>query len=513
MVNFNDSIDVTIFMAMQVSKKCLELGDNRPVLFLSNPGIGKSTAVSLFAEVNDYDLVLLRISNETPDTLTGYDVASNTTDENTTAAKHIRPSWFQKILDNDKAGKKSVLFLDEITTSDPYTQGAALNLVFDRRCHAEYLPASTLIVAAGNYANNLTSEMTVLAPMLNRFIIVNIIPSRRDLPHFLCKYEGSGANKKIDFKGEIRKAMQSLKDQEKNIKATPEQIDVVGELIEKAIQDEASVEIQDGTLDLAVTDLKDVYSSVSGDDPVPNYFTLRSANYLLDAAVACYLCFGKDGLCSDNFKKMIHGTVGLAVSRDSNNHEVKCTIVTDRYYQALIDVANNIQKLFDKRLPEYHKFFNEILSDKTEFTKSDIELVTSKIEQLMKDKQVENIDRPIEYDVIKNITNYALNTLKTNSYKNVSTTNVEQEIQNDLKQNPEKFAGFVNTWNSVCRLATTLRTLTNEPSKKYDKDTKEIMNKFIAHCREYSHQLRVIKRIIAKTDKAISEAMPSIASF
>ena len=188
MVNFANSINATIFMTLQISRKCLEMGQNIPALYLSVPGCGKTKTLEMFAKVNGYDLVLLRVSNETPDAIMGYDIADTSAIEgNATSAKHIRPSWFQKILDNDAVGKRSLLFLDELTTADVSSQAAALNLVFDRRCHAEYLPKDTLIAAAGNFAASLSNEMTVLAPMLNRFMIINLLPESRDLKPFLCR--------------------------------------------------------------------------------------------------------------------------------------------------------------------------------------------------------------------------------------------------------------------------------------------------------------------------------------
>ena len=105
MVNFNDSIDTTIFVALQISRTCLDkLGRQTVVYLSSNPGCGKSIAVMEYCKIHGYHLELLRISNETPDTITGYDIAANTNDTTITSAKHIRPSWFERILDNDKKG-------------------------------------------------------------------------------------------------------------------------------------------------------------------------------------------------------------------------------------------------------------------------------------------------------------------------------------------------------------------------------------------------------------------------
>lgn len=495
-VKFDDSIDVTIFMGLQISKKCLEIGDNIPILFLSNPGIGKSTAVALFAEVNDYDLVLLRISNETPDTLTGYDIAvTNTESATATAAKHIRPSWFQKILDNHKNGKKSILFLDEITTSDPYTQGAALNIVFDRRCHSEKLPGDTLICAAGNYAQNLTSEMTILAPMLNRFAIINILPKSKDLDHFLCKYNGSTVGHRINFMDEIRHAMSELIKQEKNIGG--EFLDCIGETFENAIRDEAKQYAKEKILNLAVTELKDIYSDMENDEPVPNYFTLRTVNYLRDAAVGCYICFGNDGIKSDTFRRMIYGLVGLCVSRDGSKGDVKKTIITDRMYNRLVDASNDIERMFDNKLPIYQGYFKDILNkSKKAMSPEDIVLTSDKLKEFLADKGLKNIDRPIDPEIIKGIFDKVLGMLSTNVYDNIDFSgDTDDAIQNALKDNPDKYAGYVANWNKAADLINLMKDLT-AAERHYPSDVSNYMNKSILKCRRYNHQLKVIRKIL-----------------
>ncbi|MBR2245882.1 MAG: hypothetical protein IJ880_02450, partial [Bacilli bacterium] len=78
MINFSDSLDVSIFYALQLAKTCQEkLGVSIVPLLLGNVGLGKSTGVRLWAAAqkdengnpDPWEVVLVRISNETPDTL------------------------------------------------------------------------------------------------------------------------------------------------------------------------------------------------------------------------------------------------------------------------------------------------------------------------------------------------------------------------------------------------------------------------------------------------------------
>lgn len=508
MTNFNESIDTKIFMTLQISKKCLEMGLNRPPLYLSGPGLGKSTAVELFAEVNGYDLVLLRISNETPDTITGYDTLSTNQNEIASSAKHIRPSWFQKILDNKEKGIKSVLFLDELTTADTYVQGAALNLVFDRRCHAEKLPDDTLICAAGNYANNLSNEMQVLAPMLNRFMIVNIIPEEKDLSHFLCKYEGGITGNKIDFESEIKKAMKDLKDQEKVL--TEKQINSIGEQFQEAIKSEAKMLIRENILKLEISELKDIYSDQSGDNPVPNFFSFRSMNYLLDAAVACYICFGQDGIKSDNFKNIIHGTVGLALSRD-NQGNVKKTIVTDRYYDTLCDAVTDIEKMFNDKLPEYQEYFTNILNNCKDdlISVADMNVTKAKLTEMLNDKDISTIERPLNDTIIEKLCGILKNTVNKNISYKFDTTSFSN-LAEIFKNSQEDIMNRFNTWNELSGLFAKISEMVRTPDKKYSGGTRLLVDELSKTCRGCLNSLRMLKKQIDKVDPAISKIYPEI---
>lgn len=515
MISFNDSIDTKIFMSLQISKTCKEkLGENRPVLFLSNPGIGKSTAVSYFAKINDYDVVLLRISNETPDTLTGYDAVGTVKEGKNNSASHVRPSWYQRILDNKEKGIKSLLFLDEITTADGYVQGAALNIVFDRKCKEEYLPDDTLIVSAGNYAGNLSSEMEVLAPMLNRFILVNIKPQMKDLKHFFCRYSGSAIGKRIDLGEEITKAMVALKEQEIRV-PDKSYVDKIGEILEEAIRTETEVICNEGVLELPVSDLKNVYSDVDNarpDDPVPNFFSFRSGNFLVDAAVSCYLCFGKAGLLSDNFKAMIHGTVGLALSRDKNG-ELKRTIVTDRYYSAISDAADDIERLNNNKIPEYNEFFSSILGSVVAAGKmsvADMNLITKKIQEIEFDQEVANIDRPIQEEFIQNIMDNLVTSLQKNyRYTNLNFTSADQ-LNEVVKENPDRYVEYINVWNTARDLIQEVKSIVNRPERKYNQEIKKNVSDAIKECSDTYQQLKIIRRIIQKTNPDMVNMIPQL---
>ena len=98
----NENINISIFTALKVSEI-----SKVPVLIMSNPGLGKSTTVSMFADVRGYHLQLLRGNSTTAEEVLGYDVADQDKESKTT--KHLRPSWYTKILEHSEKGIPTIL--------------------------------------------------------------------------------------------------------------------------------------------------------------------------------------------------------------------------------------------------------------------------------------------------------------------------------------------------------------------------------------------------------------------
>ena len=204
----SNSINVRLFSAI---KMCDRAG--LPLLILSNPGFSKSSTVFMYAEIAGRTLIQLRSNSTTHEEVVGYDtVPQNITgvDANEPrAAVHLRPSWFQDLLDADARGEKCLLFLDEITTAHSSVQSALLHLIFERKCGNEPIPDSTLIISAGNYMSNLSRDLSgLMSPTMNRFAIYNLRFELNDLDCFLGHYTGSLIGKRINYMDELKKALE-----------------------------------------------------------------------------------------------------------------------------------------------------------------------------------------------------------------------------------------------------------------------------------------------------------------
>ncbi|MDR2490105.1 MAG: ATP-binding protein, partial [Spirochaetaceae bacterium] len=159
-----DSLKTIVYNTIEVSRR-----SGVPVLFVSNPGLGKTTAIEKWCGHNGYALTTLIGGQRTAEEVLGYMINSN--GRLITAT----PDWYNDIIEAEKSGKKSVLFVDELSTAAEAVQGALLQLIFSRRCGGGHkLPDSTLILSAANYKGNLPSACGIMAPTLNRFMIVNL---------------------------------------------------------------------------------------------------------------------------------------------------------------------------------------------------------------------------------------------------------------------------------------------------------------------------------------------------
>ena len=145
-------------------------GKRIPGLILSHPGFGKTTTVAAYCKYKDYNLITLVPSQNAPDDILGLQVVNHETGR----MQRLTPSWFNKLEDTIANGKRTVLFIDEISTCDPYIQAPLLNLIFNRDLGEKRLPENVFILAAGNYSSDLDGAFKMSAPLLNRFVILNL---------------------------------------------------------------------------------------------------------------------------------------------------------------------------------------------------------------------------------------------------------------------------------------------------------------------------------------------------
>lgn len=86
------------------------------------------------------------------------------------------PEDAYKVVIEDKA----IIFLDELSSADPSTQNAALQLVLDRRVGEYDVPSSSPVIAAGNREDDGAFVQTLSHPLCNRFTHYTLKPNADD---------------------------------------------------------------------------------------------------------------------------------------------------------------------------------------------------------------------------------------------------------------------------------------------------------------------------------------------
>ena len=142
--------------------------NSAPLMLLSHAGMGKTSTVRLYCKYMDYNLITIIPSQSSADDILGLQSVKD--------GKLVRltPSWFNHLEEVMKNGKRTILFIDEISTCDSYIQGPLLDLIFSHSLGERRLDSNCLIIAAGNYAVDLNNDFRMTAPLVNRFLLLNL---------------------------------------------------------------------------------------------------------------------------------------------------------------------------------------------------------------------------------------------------------------------------------------------------------------------------------------------------
>ena len=495
----SNNINVQMFTQLKVAEK-----SGVPVFFIGAVGAGKTTSVYMFAKVRGYEVVLLRGNSETNETIIGYSVApKDVSEDHPMAAVHLRPDWFERILDIKKRGGKTLLLLDELNTANEFVQAALLHLVFERRVGNEELPADTLIVSAGNYSGNVSSTMNMMGPTLNRWCIINIVPDASDLDSFLNKYDGCLLNddaKPNNYMDEMYKTMVEL-DKQEQVDIDDASYNKIGAYIERNILETTRmIMTTEKKHNPNVQELMNLYQETAEKDkPLYNFITMRSLCYLRDVTIAYYMCFGKAGISSDNYKKAINGLVGYGTTRDSKG-EVVMNSVGGEYFTNMQLAINEIEKMKNSSLPKYEKFFKDLIKSSISkdgmkkekvFSHEEIIATINKLDELKRDKSVENIERPIDPALVTSMC-----TILKATGNNIFPDRITTSEDISKKMPAEKVSSYITNWNSIVDLTCSIDSVLNEPKYNYDESVKRDLSTTTKALRAMGFKLRSLRRLV-----------------
>ena len=497
MAKIKESINNSIFFALKNSET-----SGVPCLIISSPGAGKSTTVEMFAKLRGYELIVLRGSTMSETEVMGFDAVNQKKDG--IEVRHCRPTWFEKLLENDRNGKKTLLFLDEITTVNNYIQSALLHLIFERKVDAEKLPDSCLIVSAGNHINNITSEFQTLSALWNRFCIFNITSDENALDEFLSVYDGASTGEMKDL---LQLKAESLKRMDAQKVDLP--IDLrnrVCQYFETAIRETTRSLMKSGEkpLDLNCTETQSIYANQEGDEFMRGFISLRTLGYLVRNTIATYFNFGKSGIQSANFKKMIEGLCGLALSR--KNGEVVKTKVAENYYQSLVQTLSSIDKLSNSKIKVYEEFFNKIISNtKTELSQEEVTSILNKFSEMSNDTEVKDVSKPLEDVVVTKLCDL----IKHNS-KKILTIRIkpDEDLSNTLTT--ETCTGMISRWNYMSEMYSKVSSIVRDPKNTYTPDVTKAVDSTKEKLTEDYMKLSSYSKLTATNFPEFKTLMPEI---
>jgi MoxR-like ATPase len=138
-----------------------------PVFLWGPPGIGKSALVRQFADEVGLPCVSLLGSQLAPEDIIGVPQIVDG------RSRFCPPTMIAR-------DEPYCLFLDELNACSPEVQKAFYSLILDRRIGEFQLPAGTIIIGAGNRAEDAAITRPLSSALVNRLVHVSLRASARD---------------------------------------------------------------------------------------------------------------------------------------------------------------------------------------------------------------------------------------------------------------------------------------------------------------------------------------------
>ena len=139
----------------------LNVAPTRPVFIWGAPGIGKSALVEKFAEEVGLPCVSLLGSQLAPEDIIGIPVIKGETSE------FLPPKMIAR-------KEPYVLFLDELNACSQEVQKAFYSLIHERRIGEYHLPVGSIVIGAGNRAQDSAIVKTMSSALVNRMFHVQM---------------------------------------------------------------------------------------------------------------------------------------------------------------------------------------------------------------------------------------------------------------------------------------------------------------------------------------------------
>ena len=145
----------------ELSEILINIAPVRPVFIWGAPGIGKSALVEKFAKDVGMECVSLLGSQLAPEDIIG---VPRIRDE---VSEFLPPKMIAR-------KEPYVLFLDELNACSQEVQKAFYSLIYERRIGEYHLPAGSVVIGAGNRAQDSAIVKTMSSALINRMFHVQL---------------------------------------------------------------------------------------------------------------------------------------------------------------------------------------------------------------------------------------------------------------------------------------------------------------------------------------------------
>ena len=151
----------------QLLEFLLNVATVRPIFIWGQPGIGKSALVEQFADQVGLFCVSLLGSQLAPEDLIGVPQISDG------VSTFCPPKMIAR-------AEPYCLFLDELNACTHEVQKAFYSLIHERRIGEYHLPVGSIVIGAGNRAQDNAIVRPMSSALMNRMVHVHLKPSHRD---------------------------------------------------------------------------------------------------------------------------------------------------------------------------------------------------------------------------------------------------------------------------------------------------------------------------------------------
>lgn len=494
--------------AIAVSAMLTEQGYPVPIYLMSNPGHAKSAFVRIFSKLMGFEFLNIEAASRQPEDFFGFMTTPDKVEGKVVEASLIEPDYYTAIKNWVAKGKKGILFFDEINTAPAHVQAVALGLIQERKFRDIELPNTVTIVAAGNYFQNLNDDsMVPLAPVLNRFCILNIktniTKSGTDdftVMETLLNSVDTNNGEQFTFEETYKsvyadmlstimsKALVAESTDDRQMRYKFEQA-VGNEVIQtlRRMQD-------DGQIDINNKDLASLFTDApTPDRDIYNFVSPRSVMNLIKMMGGYYYMWGIDSVTSNSFSDVITGLCGLAPAKSksgSSAEDTKYVTLGRELWSAIKSAVDTFKLKSDKKIDKKLKLFTQFITDaENEAVKNKKKVASFSEESFTSMKEyfktfsneITDVNKPIEektlakffellMNVPKAVDSFNVPSMNSNGYANLDPDKKLEYINNNFVSDYNRWADW---WSVVSQFIDTF----GNPAYGYSKvlSTKELV--------------------------------------